>query len=289
MPLFPAERFVIDAPAAPEEVRNRLSSALASGRKLTRRVPEAPFTGTVGANSFELRPVLGYGNSFVPTARGSFTSGVVGTRVEVRLRMFPAVAIFMGAWLTAAAAFFIGMVVIAFRDPSRLWLPMVGIVFFGLGYLLMTLSFSFEARRIRTNLTLLLSGTPASDLPRTDLAWLGDFRLRNAEAPERRFNRFFLTIYGIAGALTLLAWDRTVGACSNLQYHHRNAYSCPSDARIAFSWIVVAGLIALGFASRVAIRKRARRAYVPIVLIVALVGAVAGWLITHHSRWGVPS
>jgi hypothetical protein len=270
-------------------VQARLASAVASRRRVSFRKPEATFTGTVGANSFELRPVLGYRNSFVPAVRGSLASGITGTRVDVRLRMLPAVAIFMTVWLSLAAAFFIGMLVIAFRNPSRSWLPLVGIAFFAFGYLLMTRSFSFEARRVRANLALLVSGTPASDLPRTGLSWLTDFRLRNAEAPECRFNQVFLTIYGISGALTVLTWDRTVGACSNLQYHHRNEYSCPSDARIAFTWILGGILVATGLASRVALHKRARRTYIPFVLVVAAAGAVAGWLITHHSRWGVPS
>jgi hypothetical protein len=289
MPLFPDERFVIDAQAAPDEVRDRLSSAVWSGRRVSLRRPEAVFTGTVGPNSFELRPVLGYRNSFVPIARGSFTSGSAGTRVDVRLRMFPVVAIFMAVWLSLAAAFFLVMVVIAVGNPSRSWLPLVGIAFFAFGYLLMNLSFSFEARRSRTNLALLLSGTPVSDLPRTDLSWLSDFRLRNAEAPERRFNRIFLAIYGISAALTVLTWDRTVGACSNPQYYHRDEYSCPSEGRIALTWILGVVLVATVFVSRVALHKRGRGAYIPLVLIVAVIGALAGWLITHHSRWGVPS
>jgi hypothetical protein len=289
MPLFPDERFVIDAQAAPEEVRDRLSSAVASGRGVSLRKPEAVFTGTVGSNSFQLRPVLGYRNSFVPTARGSFASGSAGTRVDVRLRLLPAVAIFMVVWLSLAAAFFLVMVVIAVLNPSRSWLPLIGIAFFAFGYLLMTLSFSFEARRIRTNLAMLLSGTPVSDLPRTDVSWLSDFRLRNADVPERRFNRVFLAIYGISGALTVSTWFRTVGACSNPQYYRRNEYSCPSDGRIALTWILGVVLVATVFASRVALHKRARHAYIPLVLIVAVVGALAGWLITHHARWGVPS
>jgi hypothetical protein len=289
MPLFPDERFVIDAQAAPEEVRDRLSSAVASGRGVSLRKPEAVFTGTVGSNSFQLRPVLGYRNSFVPTARGSFASGSAGTRVDVRLRLLPAVAIFMVVWLSLAAAFFLVMVVIAVLNPSRSWLPLIGIAFFAFGYLLMTLSFSFEARRIRTNLAMLLSGTPVSDLPRTDVSWLSDFRLRNADVPERRFNRVFLAIYGISGALTVSTWFRTVGACSNPQYYRRNEYSCPSDGRIALTWILGVVLVATVFASRVALHKRARHAYIPLVFIVAVVGALAGWLITHHARWGVPS
>jgi hypothetical protein len=288
MRLFPAERFVIDAQAAPDEVRDRLSSAVVHGRRVSLRRPEAVFTGTVGANSFQLRSVLGYRNSFVPTAHGSFATGSTGTRVDVRLRMFPAVAIFMAVWLSLAAAFFLVMVVIAVRNPSRSWLPLVGIAFFAFGYLLMNLSFSFEARRIRTNLVLLLSGTPVTDLPRTDVSWLSDFRVRNAELPERRFNRAFLVIYGISGALTVSTWFRTVGACSNLQYHHRNEYACPSEGRIALTWILGVVLVATVFASRVALHTRRRGAYIPLVLIVAVIGALAGWLITHHGQWGVP-
>jgi hypothetical protein len=288
LPFFPAERFVIEAQAAPDEVRERLAGAVAPRHRASLRRPGAAFTGTVGANSFDLRRVLGYRNSFVPTVRGSYASGIAGTRVEVRLRMFPAVAVFMTVWLSLAAASFVGMVVIASRNPPRSWLPLVGIAFFAFGYLLMTLSFSFEARRIRADLALLLSGTPAGDLPRTDLSWLTDFRLRNAEPPERRFNRLFLTIYGISGALTVLTWDRTLSACSNLQYHHRNEYSCPSDARIALTWIVGGILVATGLASRAALHKRARRAYIPLVLIIAAAGAVAGWLLTHRAPWGVP-
>lgn len=288
MHLLPDERFVVDASATPDEVRDRLSSAVASGRRVSLRRPDAAFTGTVATNSFQLRPILGYRNSFVPTARGSFASDSTGTRVNVRLRMLPAVAIFMAVWLSLAAAFFLGMIVIAVLNPSRSWLPLVGIAFFAFGYLLMNLSFSFEARRIRTNLTLLLSGTPASDLSRTDLSWLSDLRLRNAEVPERRFNLTFLAIYGISAALTVSAWFRTVGACSNPQYHHRNDYSCPSEGRIALTWILGVVLVATFLASRVALRKRGRGAYIPLVLIAAVIGALAGWLITHHGQWGIP-
>lgn len=289
MPFVPVARFVIDTDAAPDEVRARLSSSVAQRARMSFRRPEAPFTGTVGTNSFDLRPVLGYRNSFVPRVRGTFGSGAVGTRIDVRLRMLPAVAIFMFVWLSLAAAFFVGMLVLAVRNPSRWWLPMIGLAFFAFGYLLMTLSFSFEARRIRKNLTLLVAGTPADELPRTDLSWLADFRLRHADAPERRFNRIFLATYGLSGALAVLTWDRTVSACSNYQYHHRNDYSCPSGTRIALTWVVLAVLVASGFASRLALHKRARPAYVPLLLLVAALGATAAWSILQHPHWGVPS
>lgn len=288
MPLFPAARFVIDAPAAPDEVRDRLSRAVGRRQPLSFRRPDAPFTGTVGTDSFDLRPVIAHRSSFIPIVRGSFATGIAGTRVEVRLRMLPAVAAFMALWLSLAAAFAIGMLVIAFRNPSRSWLPLIGIAFFAFGYLLMTFSFSFEARRIRRNLGLLLAGTPATELPRADLSWLTDLPLRNAEVPERRFNRLFLSVYGTSAVLTLLSWDRTVTACSNFQYDHRHAFSCPSGARIAGTWLLAAALVASGFASRLALHKRTRPLYPALVLVVATVGATAAWLLTHHPRWGIP-
>jgi hypothetical protein len=289
MRLLPSERFVLDAPAAPDEVRERLLSAVAPRRRLSIRKPELPFTGRVEADSFEVRPVLRYRNSFAPIARGSFASGLTGTRIEVRMRMHPAVAIFMAVWLSGAAAFFVVALVVAFRDPPRSWLPLVALAFIAFGYGLTMLSFSFEARRMRTNLALLLvSGAPATELPRTDLSWLFEFRLRGAEAPERRFNRAFLAIYLIAGALMVFTWDRTVTACSNAQYHRRDEFSCPSEARIALIWVLGAILVATGFASRLALHRRLRRAYIPLAFVVIAVGLGAAWLITHHPRWGVP-
>jgi len=286
---LPFERFVLDTPAAPEEVRDRLLNAVGPRRKLSIRNPESPFIGTVDANSFELLPVLGYRNSFAPIARGSFSSGVAGTRIEVRMHMLPVVVIFVAAWLLLAAVFLVVALIAAFRDPSRWWLPLVPLAFIALGYGLTTLSFSFEARRMRTDLALLLvSGAPATERRRTDLSWLSDFRLRGAEAPERRFNRAFLTMYLGVGALTLFTWQRTATACSNGQYHRRDEFSCPSDGRIAFTWVLAVVLVTSGLASRFALHGRMRGTYIPLVLLIVAVGVVAGWLLTHHPAWGVP-
>jgi hypothetical protein len=286
--LLARDRFAIDTPAAPDEVRDRLLDGVAPRRRSSSYPSESPFSGTVETRSFELRPALGYRNAFAPTARGSFASGVAGTRVEVRVRMLPPVAIFMAIWLSFAAAFLVVALVIAVQNPARSWVLLVALVFFASGYGLMAIAFWSEARRLRTNLALLVSGTPARELPRRDLSWLSDVRLRHAEATERRFNRVFLTLYSISGALTIFAWERTVTACSNRQYHHRHDFSCPSAGRIALTWVLGVILVATGVASRFALRRRIRRAYVPLAVIVVAVGALAAWLLTHHSRWGVP-
>ena len=89
MQFLPDKRFVIDAGVGPDEVRDRLRTAVAPVRRFALRRPTLPFAGTVGSKSFELRPVLGYGNSFAPLVQGSYAtvvSGIVGLPVTVPSR-----------------------------------------------------------------------------------------------------------------------------------------------------------------------------------------------------------
>ncbi len=201
MPFLPSVRFGVDTQAAPDEVRERLLGATGA-----RRTTGHPFTGTVDTSTFELRPVLGYGNSFAPIAHGSFATGITGTRVEVVMRPLPSVSVFMAVWLAGVAAFLVVGLVVAVRDPSRSWFALVALLFLAFGYGLMMLGFSFEARRMRGNLErLVVSGGSTSQSTGVDLSWLSDFRLKNAERPERLFNRIFLTAYAASGILAVFA------------------------------------------------------------------------------------
>jgi hypothetical protein len=284
MPVLPSVRFGVDTPAAPDEVRERLLGATAA-----RRTTGRPFIGTVETSTFELRPVLGYGNSFAPIAHGSFATGITGTRVEVVMRPLPSVSVFMAVWLAGVAAFLVVGLVVAVRDPSRSWFALIALLFLAFGYGLMMLGFSFEARRMRGNLErLFVSGGSTPQSAGVDLSWLSDFRLKNAERPERLFNRIFLTAYAASGILAVFAWERTVSSCSNPQYHRPHEFSCPSGTRIGATWALFAVLVGAGLASRVAIHRRLRRTYAPLVLVVVAVGATAAWLLTHHPQWGVP-
>jgi hypothetical protein len=283
VPFLPSVRFGVDTRAAPDEVRERLLGATGAGRATGH-----PFSGTVGTGTFELRPVLGYRNSFAPIAHDSFATGIAGTRVEVVMRPLPSVSIFMAVWLTGVAAFLIVGLVVAVHDPSRSWFALIALVILGFGYGLMMLGFSFEARRMRGSLErLFASGVATAPSPRMDLSWLSDFRLQSAERPERLFNRIFLAAYAASGTLAVFTWERTLSSCSNPQYHRRDEFSCPRDTRIGATWALIAVLVAAGLASRVAIHRRLRQTYVPLVLVVVAVGVAAAWMLTHHPRWGV--
>jgi hypothetical protein len=157
VPFLPDKRFVIDAGTDPDEVRERLEGAVAPLRRFALRRPSRPFAGTVGRESFELRPVLGYGNSFAPLVQGSYASGVSGTRIDVRMRLLRPVAAFMAAWLSFAAILVAVASVAAAKDPLRLGFVVLALAFFGVGYGCMAVLFSLETRRTRAKLEQLLA------------------------------------------------------------------------------------------------------------------------------------
>jgi hypothetical protein len=289
MRLLPHERFAIEADDAPEIVRERLVAGTVPPQRSFRRKRDKPFSGTVLDGSFELRPVLsqGYLNSFAPVAEGSFGSGVGGTHVEVRLRLSRRVAAFMSVWLFGALAFVAAGIALSFVHPSSFWFALAALALFAWGYALMTVGFSVEARRMRRNLeSVLVERVPATDLRPKDISWLFDFRLLAAEPLERVFNRIFLAAYAVAGALAVFTWERTASACSSME--RRNGFSCPSGGRIVLSWGLLGLLIGTGIASRLAIHRRVRRAYGPLLLVVAVVAVAALWLLVHRDHWGMP-
>ena len=157
MPFLPEKRFVIEAGEAPEMIRERLEEQVAPARPFARRRPDRPFAGKIGASSFELRPVLGYRNSFVPFVQGSYGSGLDGTRIDVRMRLLRPVAAFMAAWLTFAAVFVVLASIAAAHDPLRLGFVVLALAFFSVGYGCMSVLFWLEARRTRAKLEELLA------------------------------------------------------------------------------------------------------------------------------------
>jgi hypothetical protein len=156
VPFLPDKRFAIEAHAAPDVVRERLAAEVEPPRRFTLRKPDRPFAGTIGADSFQFRPVVGYRNSFVPFVQGSFRTGQDGTRIEVRMRLLRPIAVFMAAWLSFAALFVGIAAVSAAHDPLRLGFVVLALAFFGVGYACMSVLFWLEARRTRAKLEELL-------------------------------------------------------------------------------------------------------------------------------------
>lgn len=60
------------------------------------------FEGTVSADGFHVRRVIGYRNSFLPVIDAKFHAGASGTRIDVQMRMFVFVYVFGAVWIAAA-------------------------------------------------------------------------------------------------------------------------------------------------------------------------------------------
>lgn len=107
MRLVPSRQFSIETPLAPQEVYEQLNEATEPLRAFRSPSPASSFLGEVGTSTFLLMHALGYRNSFAPQLRGSFSSGMSGSIIDVRLRLHPFVDVFVGIWLSGAAAFFV--------------------------------------------------------------------------------------------------------------------------------------------------------------------------------------
>jgi len=60
------------------------------------------FEGTLSADGFHVRRVIGYRNSFLPVIDATVRSGVSGSRIDVQMRMFWFVYAFVAVWGIAA-------------------------------------------------------------------------------------------------------------------------------------------------------------------------------------------
>jgi hypothetical protein len=60
----------------------------------------ASFVGSVSTESFHLRRIIGYQNSFLPTIRGRIEQGVPGSVISIRMHIHPVVGVFMAIWLS---------------------------------------------------------------------------------------------------------------------------------------------------------------------------------------------
>jgi hypothetical protein len=108
-----------------------------------------PFTGTVAGLNFEIRRLIGYRNSFLPTLHGKFVEGDP-VRLEVRMRLQPVVIVFSVIWLGFVFLFLFPAALAFFRQPEKnlpmILIPLGMILFF---VVMANAAFRFEVRKAR--------------------------------------------------------------------------------------------------------------------------------------------
>jgi len=149
IPLLPYQKLLFNSPLSREELTRRLAREVSKSRwgfALFERRTEL-FEGTITSEGFKVSRIIRYRNSFLPVISGNFSPTANGVRVDVTLRLHRAVLAFSVVWFSfvvlGAAA--VALELLRSRHPES-FMPLAMLAF---SYLLVTLSFGFEARKAR--------------------------------------------------------------------------------------------------------------------------------------------
>ncbi|MBD2465023.1 hypothetical protein H6G89_28870 [Oscillatoria sp. FACHB-1407] len=157
MNLLPYHSFTIQTPDPPEVVRQRLATHIEAPKILRWQFSHhhAPYEGKIWETGFELRRIIHYRNSFLPTVRGRFEVTSQGTDVHITMGMHPVVTAFLAIW-----GFFWYSALIPLTlaggmpgEVALLFLGLPTILFVGFWY-----AFWYEANRAQDDLIGMIAG-----------------------------------------------------------------------------------------------------------------------------------
>jgi hypothetical protein len=292
---LPYERLVIETMLTRGEVAARLREVTAPGRRLRFRssAPEMVFQGTVSDRVFRITRVIDYRNSFLPVVRGRIEDAPAGARVEVSMRLHPAVFGFMLFWFGFLTIILVVIVAIAAIEQTFSPFFVVPLGMFAFGYALTTGGFKVESRRSRERLEEILSA--ASTAPTTQMShrterllnarWRVDVHWSDVRAAGP-LGFAWAALYAVAAALSLYDWMIRQAGCTNRQAYDPS-YACPSGARVFAVWAVLAGGMATAAIGLWPVLGRRPRWLVPVLLAQIVVIVVLVWIARNpafHAR-----
>lgn len=293
---LPYERIVIETRLTPVQVAERLGRVTAPGRRLRlfrSSAGEKDFQGTVSDREFRITRDIRYRNSFLPVVRGLIEDTPDGARVEVSMRLHPAVFGFMLLWFGFLTSTLVLIVVIAAVEQTFSPFFLVPLGMFAFGYALMTGGFRLESRRSRERLEAILSAE--STPPSTQMShwterllnvpWRVDVRWSDVRAAGL-LGFAWAALYAVAAALSLYDWMIRQAGCTNQQAYDPS-YACPSGARVFAVWAVLAGGMATAAIGLWPLLRRRPRGLVPVLVAQIVVIVVLVWIARNpafHAR-----
>ncbi len=165
---LPFENYVLTTKLSAEEVYKRLSENIEP--KKTFRLSKfnhnatKPYEGEISGNSFSISRIISYRNSFLPAIHGEISTFPGQTQIQIKMRPFTIVLIFMSFWLGIVGLICVGMLLMGFFRIAEIlktgFSPILLIPFgmFIFGCLLVNLAFKAESRKSKEFLAALLSG-----------------------------------------------------------------------------------------------------------------------------------
>ncbi len=155
MGFFPPKAEVIyRSNLSAEEVLQRLSEKVEPQKSFGfgwRASYSTPYMGNIFGNSFRIRRVINYRNSFLPSIEGEISPAMSGSRIKVAMKPEPVVKIFMMIWLAGVTFGCIAILTTLFNEGPKAF---IAIPFFmlGMGFLMFYFGFKVEADRSKKDL-----------------------------------------------------------------------------------------------------------------------------------------
>ena len=149
IPLIPYKRISIKTPLSIDSIVQAMSKVIAAPRDLFQEphiLNGKFYEGKVSSQGFEIQRIIYTRNTFLPVLYGKFIAEETGTQVDVQIVVHPAALILFALMflLPSLGITFLTLLLSIIRYDNGLYLYSGG--FFVAGYLLMTLSFGFEAK-----------------------------------------------------------------------------------------------------------------------------------------------
>lgn len=111
MKFLPFANVVFRTKLSPEEAIGRLKENIEPIKVFRWRGPfgntdHKPYEGKIEQNTFRIKRIIGYRNSFLPRIKGQIEQDYQGTKISVKMRLHPFVFVFLIAWLSVVGSVF---------------------------------------------------------------------------------------------------------------------------------------------------------------------------------------
>lgn len=157
MKLLLSEKLTLHTSLSQTEVLKKLSSNIqASGMFLEKLENSKSFEGCITYDSFTIKRIISYRNSFLPIIKGELSEINTGTEISLLMKPDPGIVQFIMLWL---AGIILGIVVLLFAGFTKngsdyaVLIP-CGMLALGIG--LITIGFNTERAKAKTKLIEIL-------------------------------------------------------------------------------------------------------------------------------------
>lgn len=159
MKFFPSEKITYKTKLKEDEIVNRLSQIMEPEKRirlhLFQKGDSKSYEGKMVGRIFKMTRIIRYRNSFLPIINGTIIPDFDGTTIEVKMRLHPFVAVFIGIWMGGVFLACLLMLIEILRTfQTKGFQPMLLIPFGMLlfGYVLTMAGFTYESKKTKKDL-----------------------------------------------------------------------------------------------------------------------------------------